>query len=262
MNARAILTAYGVFLYLPIAVLAVFSFNAASVMAFPLSGFTLDWYVKLARNAAFLGGFVVSFLIAQPVAFASTALGALAAFALTARDLRWRAAFAVLLALPFLIPKGVLAIGQLMILNRLGIERGVVPLIAAQTLTFMPFAAVIVGSVLIRVDPRLEEAARDLGATAWQTLRLVTLPLIGGALGAAYSVSLILSLGDLTLASFLSGRTQPLSVIVASAFRRELSPELNALQVVMLVLTLAMVVASEAARRHRSRSAAPPRRPA
>lgn len=244
------LVATAAFLYLPLMVLVVFSFNRSAVMAFPLSGFTLSWYQSLAGNKAFIDGFITSFLIAQPVGILGTLFGLAAALALTAERLRWRGLLIILLLVPFLVPKGVLSIAQVRVMSRIGFERGATALILAQALVVIPFTTVIIAAVVVRLDPRIEEAARDLGATPWQSFRRVVLPQLKPALGAAYSVGVILSLADLAISMFLAGRTQPLSLIVMSQFRRELSPDLNAMQVVVLLLTALVVVANELARRH------------
>ena len=251
------------FLYLPIAVLAVFSFNASRLMAFPLSGFTLDWYRSLAGNTKFQGGFVTSFLVAQPVGILSAALGLSGALALVSARRVARLCLAALLLVPFLVPKTVLSIAQSMVLARLGLDRGAVTLITAQTIVAVPFTTAIITSVLARLDPRLEEAARDLGATPWVCFRRITFPQIKPAVTAAYSVGVILSLADLTIGLYLAGRTQPLSLIVASEFRRELSPDLNAMQVSVLALTALIVVLTEgydrvSAARRRRIAARPP----
>jgi spermidine/putrescine transport system permease protein len=238
------------FLYLPLAVLLVFSFNESPVMAFPLSGFTFRWYELLAGNSAFIGGFITSFLVAQPVGLIGMLFGLAAALALTAPRLRWRLLFIIVLLVPFLVPKSVLSIAQVMMMIQLGLERGAVALVLAQTLVVIPFTTAIVAAVVVRLDPRLEEAARDLGATPWQSFCRVVLPQLKPALGAAYSAGVILSLADVAIAMFLAGRTQPLSLIVMSQFRRELSPDLNAMQVVVLALTALLVAANALARRH------------
>lgn len=247
MTGRAvvILALATAFLYLPIAVLAVFSFNASRLMAFPLSGFTLEWYRSLAANTKFQGGFVTSFLIAQPVGIGSAALGLGGALALVSARRSVRIGLAALLLIPFLVPKTVLSIAQSMVLARLGLDRGATTLIVAQTIVAVPFTTALIASVLAGLDPRLEEAARDLGATPWACFRRITFPQIKPAVSAAYSIGVILSLADLTIGLYLAGRTQPLSLIVASEFRRELSPDLNAMQVAVLVLTAAIVVVTE-----------------
>lgn len=245
-SARTLtLIAVCLFLYLPISVLVVFSFNSSPLMSFPLSHFTFDWYRHLSGNTAFQSGFFTSFLIAQPVGILSAGLGLMAALALTSPHLRWRTAFIALLLIPFLAPKTVLSIAQAMIISRIGIDRGPFVLVLAQTLVIIPFTTALITSVLMQLDGRLEEAARDLGASPWQSFRLIILPQIKSTIMAAYSVGVILSLGDLTIATFLSGRTQPLSMIVASQFLRELSPDLNAMQVVMLTLTAVIVAVTE-----------------
>lgn len=248
-----------VFLYLPIVVLAIFSFNDSELMAFPLSGFTLKWYAELAANDAFHAGFLTSFLVAQPVGLIGMTVGLAAALALTSPNLKWRFAFLALVLLPFVVPKSVLSIAQAMIMSRIGLERGATALILAQAMVVVPFTTAMLSAVLIRLDPRLDEAARDLGATPLQSFRLVLLPQIKSALAGAFSVGVILSLADLTIAMFLAGRTQPLSLMVASEFRRELRPDLNAMQVAVLALTAVIVALSELYRRRGRRRAA--RRP-
>lgn len=242
---RFYLLLFAFFLYLPVLVLAVFSFNTSKLMAFPLSGFTFKWYAELIADGTLQSGFLTSFLIAQPVAILAMAFGLMAGLALTARGLVWRGAFIAALLVPFIVPKGVLAIAQIMIMGRLGIGRGLSPLMFAETLVILPFTTLILTAVLVSLDHRLEEAARDLGARPLQAFRYVVLPQLKGGLVAAYSVGVILSLSDLTLSMFLAGRTQPLSVIVASAFRTELSPDLNAMQVTVLALTVVIVIAVE-----------------
>ena len=261
-GAIVLLLAAG-FLYLPIAVLAVFSFNASKLMAFPLSGFTLDWYRSLAGNAKFQGGFVTSFLVAQPVGILSAALGLGGALALVGGPRAARLGLAALLLVPFLMPKTVLSIAQSMMLARFGLDRGALALITAETIVAVPFATAIIASVLAQLDPRLEEAARDLGATPWICFRRITFPQIRSAVTASYSVGVILSLADLTIGLYLAGRMQPLSLIVASEFRRELSPDLNAMQVSVLGLTALIVALTEgydrfrAARRRRTAHSTP-----
>ena len=182
------------FLYLPLVVLTVFSFNDSALMAFPLSGFTLEWYRELAQNDNFLKGFVTSFLIAQPVGILAMLFGLMASLALTAPGFRWRGLFAILLLVPFLVPKSVLSIAQAMIMSRVGFERGATALILAQSLVALPFATALISAVMVRFDRRLIEAARDLGASPWQAFLRVLLPQIRPALSGAYSVGVILSL--------------------------------------------------------------------
>jgi ABC-type spermidine/putrescine transport system permease subunit II len=236
------------FMYLPVAVIALFSFNAAKIVAFPLQGFTLDWYVKVLGDGRILGGLGITFLIAIPTAIAATVLGAMAALALTRSKLKHPIAFAALLFLPFLVPKVILAVAQLIVLSELGIGRGLTTIVIGQTLIILPFTTLVVASVLVRLDPRLEEAAADLGADGGQIFRRILFPLMKNGLTAAFFVAFVLSSAEYVVTSFVSGRTQPLSILVASDFRFDLSPSLDALAVLMVVANLAIVAVGELVR--------------
>ena len=250
----AVAAAAAAFLYLPIVVLAAFSFNDSALMAFPLSGFTWRWYGDLLDAEAYQDAILTSFAIAVPVGLLSALLGLLAALALVAAGPRLRLALGLCVLLPFLAPKAVLAISQAMILTQMGLPRGPVVLVLSQGLVALPFTTALLAAAALRLDPALDEAARDLGASPWASFRRVQLPLLRGTLGACVSVGMILSLADLTLATYLSGRAQPLARVVASEFLRELRPDVNAVQVVLLGLTALVVLAGAALRRLSARS--------
>jgi spermidine/putrescine transport system permease protein len=149
------------------------------------------------------------------------------------------------------MPKAVLGVAQAMVIAQVGLDRGPVLLALSQTLVVLPFTTALLASVLLAIDPRLEEAARDLGASAWQRFRYVLFPLLRGVYTAAVSIGVILSLADVTLAQFLSGRAQTLSMVVASRFLREMTPDINAVQVILLTLTAMFVILAEVLRRQR-----------
>lgn len=246
------------FMYLPVAVIALFSFNASKIVAFPLQGFTFDWYVKVLGDGRILGGLGITFLVAIPTAILATVLGAMAALALTRSTLKHPIAFAGLLFLPFLVPKVILAVAQLIVLSELGITKGITTVVLGQTLIILPFTTLIVASVLVRLDPRLEEAGADLGADSSQIFRRILFPLMKNGLTAAFFIAFVLSSSEYVVTSFISGRTQPLSILVASDFRFDLSPSLDALAVLMVVANLTIVAAGELIRyRARYNSAKP-----
>lgn len=252
LGPRLVWTWFGLvyaFMYLPVAVIALFSFNASKIVAFPLQGFTLDWYAKVLGDGRILGGLGITFLVAIPTAILATVLGAMAAMALTRGRLRHPVAFAALLFLPFMVPKVILAVAQLIVLSELGIGRGLTTIVVGQTLVILPFTTLVVASVLVRLDPRLEEAAADLGADTAQIFRRILFPLMKNGLLAAFFVAFVLSSSEYVVTSFVSGRTQPLSILVASDFRFDLSPSLDALAVLMVVANLAIVVVGELVRR-------------
>jgi spermidine/putrescine transport system permease protein len=249
-----------IYLYLPIAVLFLFAFHDAEVMAFPFRGPTLRWFSELAANQPYIDGLVTSLAIAVPVGILSATLGLMGALALQAavkaRSATWVIGFAVLLMVPFLAPKAVLGVAQAMVIAQVGLDRGPVVLALSQTLVILPFTTALLASVLLAIDPRLEEAARDCGASAFTRFRLVLFPLLRGVFVAAVSIGVILSLADVTLAQFLSGGAQTLSMVVASRFLREMQPDINAVQVILLSLTALFVVLAEVLRRRRMKRVA------
>lgn len=238
---------YG-FMYLPIAVIALFSFNASEIIAFPLQGFTLQWFGQVLADKRLTGGLGLSFLVSVPVAALATLFGGMAALALTRYRLRYRGLLFAIILLPFLIPKVILAVAQLILLSELGIGRSLLTIIAGQAIIILPFTTLVIASVLMRIDRRLEEAAADLGASAWSAFRRVTLPLMKNGLLAAWFIAFVLSSSEYVLTSFLSGRSQPLSILVASDFRFNISPALNALALMIVVANLVLIAIGEFAR--------------
>ncbi|TPW31604.1 ABC transporter permease [Martelella alba] len=229
------------FMYLPVAMIAIFSFNASEIIAFPLQGFTFQWYQDTFTDLRLLGGLKLTFLVAIPTALFSTILGAMAALALTRFPIRRRMLLLVLILLPFLIPKMILAVAQLILLSDLGIARTIWTIIAGQTIIILPFTTLVNASVLMRIDKRLEEAAFDLGASHFSAFRRVTLPLMKNGLMAAWFIAFVLSSAEYVLTSFLSGRAQPLSILVASDFRFNISPALDAIALMLVVANIALI---------------------
>ncbi|WP_417263532.1 ABC transporter permease [Celeribacter sp.] len=237
------------FMYLPIAMILLFSINDADVMAFPIRGLTAAWYADILSDARLGAGFLTTLFVAFPVAILSTLLGASAALALVFYPVRWKGIFAAALLLPFLVPRLILAVAQLILFKEVNIDRSLWTVIAGQSIIILPFSTLIIASVLIRLDRRLIEAAADLGASGWSSFRRVVLPLMGNGLLASWVIAFVLSSSEYVLTAFLSGREQPLSVLVASDFRFNLSPSLNALAVLIVFGNIALVVLAEAIRR-------------
>ena len=237
------------FMYLPVAVVALFSFNSAEMMAFPMTGFTLGWYDIAIHDGRLLGGLANSLLIAAPTALISTTLGAMAGLALTRHRFRGGLVFAALLIVPFFIPKIILAVADVIAMAVVGVPHGVAMIIAAQSLIILPFSTMVIASVLIRLDHRLEEAAADLGASGWQVFARVQFPLMRNELVASFFIAFVLSSSEYVVTSFVAGRTQPLAIMVASDFRFHLSPKLDALATLIVVANILLVAGSELVRR-------------
>ena len=235
---------YG-FVYLPIMLMGLFSLNSSDIIAFPLRGFTLDWYNHILHDQRIFKGLLTTMAIAFPVTFITTILGSMSAIVLTRHQFRLKTLFLGLLILPFFVPKLIFAIAQVTFLSDVGISKGLFTVWISQALIILPFVTVIIASVMFRMDKALEEAAGDLGATPWQTFRMVTLPLMKNGIMAGAFISFVLSNAEYTVSFFTSGRAQPLSVLVASDFRFHLSPSLNALAMLIVFFNILIIVTSE-----------------
>ena len=236
------------FLYLPIIVLIVFSFNS-SRQDMVWSGFSLRWYSELMSDAEIISGFGLSLKIAFMSATSSVILGTFAAFALTNyQRFRGRTMFSAMASAPLVMPEVIIGLSLLLMLVSMqkvfGFpERGVLTIWLGHTLLGMAYAAVVVQSRLQEMSKSLAEAAMDLGCRAHQVFFLVTLPNITQALASAWLLTFTLSLDDVVLSAFLSGpgsTTMPL--VIFSRARLGLDPRVNAIAALtILVVTIAVI---------------------
>lgn len=233
------------FLYLPIAVLVLFSFNAARQTAV-WSGFTLDWYRKVAADEALLRAVGNSLLVAAVTTAAATLLGTLAALALARCEFRGRTATQALLYLPVVIPEIVLGAALVTFFGAVELRLSLLTVIAAHVVFSVSYVAIVVRARLAGVDPALEEAARDLGASPFETVRRVTLPLaLPGILAAALLV-FTLSIDDYVITSFVAGvgaSTLPLHIY--SMLKVGVTPEINAVSTLLLGGTLVPIALAQ-----------------
>jgi len=248
------------FLYLPILVMAIFSFNESRLVTV-WAGFSTRWYGELLANTRMLEAAALSLGVAGVAASVAAAMGTLAGYAL-GRLGRFpgRALFALLLLVPLVLPEVILGLSMLMAfatLDRLvgwPAERGFATIALAHAAFGTAFVAVIVEARLRGLDPALEEAARDLGAPPLRAFARVTLPLLAPAIGAGWLLAFTLSLDDLVIASFVSGPgATTLPMLVYASVRLGLSPQINALATVMVVCIACIAwTATQSGRRTRS----------
>lgn len=240
---------YG-FLYLPILVLVVFSFNKSKLNA-TWSGFTLDWYKSLLNNAQILEALKNSLIIAFVSTFFAVLIGTLAAIGMYRYKFKGKKVMEGLLYIPVVIPEIVMGISMLAFFSLLNLEAGLLTLILAHITFCIAYVIVVVRARLDGFDIALEEAALDLGATPWQTLTKVTLPVISPGIIAGGLLAFTLSLDDVIISFFASGpdsNTLPLKIF--SMVKFGVTPEINALSTVMMVFTLSMVLIAEGIRRN------------
>ena len=239
-----------VFLYAPILILLIFSFNKSEVPSFPLTGFTLHWYRDFAQNADLRSALQTSAIIAAVSSAGAVVLGVLASLALVRRRFRGKAPVSALLLSPLVIPYVVLGIALLLLFHQLGIPRSILTVMIGHVVISLPYAILVLMPRLQQIDSSLEEAAYDLGASRLRTFRSITFPLILPAVLSAYLISFTTSFDEYAVASFVVGTrvTFPIFLYSALRFPNQL-PQVIAVAVVVITISLGLVVAAEIGRR-------------
>jgi putrescine transport system permease protein len=244
------------FLYLPIAILVIYSFNDSRLVTI-WSGASLRWYRELFNDAAMLESASVSLRIALLSATAATVLGTLAALALT-RGGRFggRMLLSGMIYAPLVMPEVITGLSLLLLFVAVDIDRGFWTIVIAHTTLTLCFVAVVVQSRLVTFDMSLEEAAMDLGCPPLRTFLTVTLPLIWPAVASGWMLAFALSLDDLVIASFVTGPgATTLPIRIYSEVRLGVKPEINAVCTIMIAVVAAgLVVASLLTKRSQARN--------
>ena len=234
------------FLYLPILVLVIYSFNASRLVTV-WAGWSTRWYAELLNDHAILDAAWVTLRVAVLSATAATVLGTLAAIALTRLGrFRGRLLFSGMLYAPLVMPEVIIGLSLLLLFVAAGVDRGFWTIAIAHSTLTMCFVAVIVQSRLLQLDRSLEEAALNLGCPPLRTFFSVTLPLLVPALVSGWMLAFTLSLDDLVIASFTTGPgATTLPIRIYSEIRLGVKPEINAICTVMLaVVAVALIVVS------------------
>jgi spermidine/putrescine transport system permease protein len=248
-----------VFLYAPIAVVILFSFNASKYGA-AWNGFTTRWYGTLLENSQALAAAKNTLLLAGLSTLVSTILGTFLGYGLARYDFPWKRFFSRVLYIPVFIPDIIMAVALLLfyalIRSWLGIfQLGLTTMILAHVTFQIPFVAIVVRSRLAGLDPALEEAARDLGANAWQTFAHVSLPLMSPGVIAGAILAFTLSLDDFVVSFFTSGPgSTTLPILIYASVKRGITPDINALSTLIIVASVLTTVVITLMQRGRFRS--------
>jgi putrescine transport system permease protein len=239
------------FLYLPIAILVIYSFNASRLVTV-WGGWSLTWYRELLHDDAMLQAAWTSLRLAGLSATAATVLGTLAAVALTRMGrFRGRLLFSGMVYAPLVMPEIITGLSLLLLFVALNVDRGFWTIAVGHTTLTLCFVTVIVQSRLVSFDRSLEDAAMDLGCPPLKTFLTITLPLIAPAIAAAWMLAFSLSLDDLVIASFTTGPgATTLPIRIYSEVRLGVKPEINAVCTIMIALVaLGTIAASLTAKR-------------
>jgi spermidine/putrescine transport system permease protein len=239
-----------VFLYAPIVILLVFSFNNSELPSFPLSGFTLHWYREFFANGDLRASLGTSAIVASISSVCAVALGILASVALARRSFRGKPAVSAFLLSPLVIPFVVFGISLLLLFHTLGIPRSLLTVVIGHVVISLPYTILVLVPRLAQIDRALEEAAYDLGAGPRETFRTVTLPLILPAVLSAFLIAFTTSFDEYAVASFVVGTRETFPIYLYSALRFPSQlPQVIAVAVVVMTVSLVVVVGAELGRR-------------
>ncbi len=233
------------YMYLPIVVLAVYSFNNSAYSA-TWEGFTLRWYERLLKDERLLYALQNSLMVALGSVMIAAILGTMTAVGLAKYKFWGRSLYQGVAMMPVLVPDIALAVATLVFLAVLGLPLSLGTIVAAHVVFCLAYVAVVVATQIAKLDPHLEEAAIDLGATPWQALIQVVLPELMPGIVAGCLLAFVLSMDDFLISSFTAGAgsgTLPMEIF--SRIRTGVKPDINALSVLLLLVSGAIALVAE-----------------
>lgn len=233
------------FVYLPIFVLIVYSFNSSAVSA-NWEGFTLEWYAKLFQNTYVIDAAINSITIALTSTVITTIIGTLCALALHRYRFKFKGVIEGVLYLPLLVPEILMGLSLLVLFTQFQVSLSMMTVIIAHVTFSISYVVVILSARLKGAGPELEQAASDLGATPWQTFRHVTLPTMMPGIFAAALLTFTLSIDDFIISFFVAGpESTTLPLYIYGLVKKGVSPEINALSTILIVVIVALMLLSE-----------------
>lgn len=247
--------AYLGFLYLPILLIPVFSFNDSIYVAFPIRQLTFKWYQAMWAQDALVQSLVNSLKVATVVAFVSTIFGTLAAKAVTRYNLKGRGPLIAFIMIPFVIPGIILGISLLVLIKHLGIQLSLFTIGLGHVLIAIPFSMMVMVSRLEGFEKSLEEASLDLGEGAWSTFWRITFPLAFPGILSSLLLTFTLSFDEFLLAFFLTGNEATLPLFIFSQLRlSQKLPNVLALGSCILAASFVVIATAEWIRRRNLRT--------
>jgi spermidine/putrescine transport system permease protein len=238
--------AYLLFLYVPVLLLPVFSFNDSIFITFPLKGFTTKWYAQMLADEGMINALVASLQVGVIVAIIATMLGLLGAKAVTRYRMPGQGAVTAMIMLPLFIPEIILGISLLILINWIELPLSLVTVAIGHVMLCTPFAMAVLTSRLEGFDRSLEEASMDLGETPWMTFWRVTFPLAAPGIISSLLLTFIVSFDEFLLSFFLSGLQPTLPVYIWSQLRFPAKlPGVLAMGALILISSCLLVVVAE-----------------
>ena len=226
------------FLYLPLVVVVLFSFHATGALSFPFTGFSFRWYRDTFGSPTFSSALQNSAIVATSVAILTLVLGTMAAYGLSRCRPSLRAPLAALFFLPITLPGLFVGIALLVYFARLDVQLSLTTVMIAHFVFVFPYFMLVAIAALDRLDPALEEAASDLGASPWKVFRKITLPQIWPILAGATALAFALSFDEFIITFFVIGPDSTLPMFIFSKLRRTVDPSINVVSTVLMATTL------------------------
>ena len=241
-------------MYLPVAVVIIFSFNE-SKLPVRLTGFSLQWYEKLFTDSAMIEALVNSLILGAASCAVSAVIGTLGAVGLSRIHWKTKGALEYISILPLMIPEIILGMVLMAFFYMLNLPFGMLTLLIGHTVFCIPYILMEVKARLVGMDPSLEEAARDLGATSLRAFWDITLPLIMPAVASGSLLAFAMSMDDVVISIFVNGpRLSTLPIKVYTQIKTGVTPEINALCTIMLAFTAGILLVYSLVKRLRRRS--------
>lgn len=238
----AITIAALVFLFLPLVMVVLFSFHSLGTVTFPFEGFSLRWYRETLGNEIFRSSLWNSTIVAVSVSLVTLVAGTAAAYGLTRCAPRFRPPLALLFFLPITLPGLFVGIAMLVYFARLEVQLSLTTVALAHFVYVFPYFLLVAKAALDRLDPALEEAAADLGASPWKIFRKVTLPQIGPVLAGATALAFALSFDEFIITFFVIGSDPTLPLFIFSQLRRTVDPSINVVSTLLMSITFLLWV--------------------
>jgi ABC-type spermidine/putrescine transport system permease subunit II len=227
-----------VFLVLPLLVVILFSFHATAGLAFPFQGFSTRWYESVLSSPDFRRAAANSAIVAVAAALSTLVFGTAAAYGISRSSSRWRTPAAILFLLPISLPGLFLGISLLVFFAQVDLQLSLGTVVLAHIVFVFPFFFLLARTAIDRLDPALEEAAADLGATPWLVFTRVTLPQVWPVLLAAACLVFALSFDEFVITFFVIGVQTTIPLLIWSMLRRTIDPSINVVSTLLLVVTL------------------------
>jgi ABC-type spermidine/putrescine transport system permease subunit II len=231
-----------VFLYVPLAIVVLFSFNSTGGLSFPIEGLSLRWYRETFGSPEFRSALENSAIVAVATSAITLVVGTMAAYGMSRTRGRLRAPVAILLFVPVTLPGLFIGIALLSYFSRLQFDLSLRTVIVAHLVYVLPYYLLIAMAAFDRLDPALEESAADLGATPWQAFWRVTMPQVWPVLAGAVCLAFALSFDEFIITFFVIGPESTLPMYIWSGLRRTVDPSINVVSTVLMAVTIALWV--------------------